>query len=212
MPSVPGGARIPALRSLIALLALAGLLAALPAGASAAESGGFSTRSGYEAELPGTGITGEAEAPATGEAPAPAPTGATATLVNGRAIAPAGAPPAVRKVIAAANKIRTRPYIWGGGHGQWWDRGYDCSGAVSFALHGARLMGSPLTSGSMETFGSPGPGRWITIYANASHAYAVIAGLRWDTAGDESGTGPRWHEGTAAAAGGTFVARHPSGY
>jgi hypothetical protein len=212
MPSVPGGARIPALQSLITLLALAGLLAALPAVASAAESGGFSTRSGYEAERPGTGITGEAEAPATGEAPAPAPTGAIATLVNGRAIAPAGAPAAVRRVIAAANKIRTRPYIWGGGHGQWWDRGYDCSGAVSFALHGARLMGSPLTSGSMETFGSPGPGRWITIYANASHAYAVIAGLRWDTAGDESGTGPRWHEGTAAAAGGTFVARHPSGY
>ena len=115
-------------------------------------------------------------------------------------------------MIAAANKIRTRPYIWGGGHGRWWDRGYDCSGAVSFALHGARLMSSALTSGSMETFGSPGPGRWITIYANAGHAYAVIAGLRWDTAGDESGTGPRWHEGTAAAAGGTFVARHPTGY
>ena len=90
MPSVPG-MRIPAVGSLIALLALVGLLAALPAAASAAESGGLSTRSGYEAELPGTGITGEAETGAPGEAPAPAPapTGATATLVNGRAIAPA---------------------------------------------------------------------------------------------------------------------------
>jgi hypothetical protein len=209
MPSVPG-VRIPAVGSLIALLALVGLLAALPAAASAAESGGFSTRSGYEAELPGTPIAGEAETGVPGEEVTGAPS--KATLVNGRAVAPSGAPAAVRRVIAAANKIRTRPYIWGGGHGQWWDRGYDCSGAVSFALHGAKLMASPLTSGSMETFGSPGAGRWITIYANASHAYAVIAGLRWDTAGDESGTGPRWHESTAAAAGGSFVARHPTGY
>ncbi len=205
MPSVPG-IRIPAVGSSIALLALVGLLAALPAAASAAESGGFSARSGYGAELAGPGLPEEGTTEEVTAAPS------KATLVNGRAIAPTNAPPAVRRVIAAANKIRTRPYIWGGGHGQWWDRGYDCSGAVSFALHGARLMSVPLTSGSMETFGSPGPGRWITIYANASHAYAVIAGLRWDTAGDESGTGPRWHEGTAAAAGGTFVARHPTGY
>jgi hypothetical protein len=211
MPSVPGGPRIPTLRSLIALLALAGLLAALPAAASASESGGFAAHNDYEAELPGPGITGETEAGVTGEEEVTAAP-SKATLVNGRAVAPTSAPPAVRRVIAAANKIRTRPYIWGGGHGQWWDRGYDCSGAVSFALHGAKLMSSPLTSGSMETFGSPGPGRWITIYADATHAYAVIAGLRWDTAGDESGTGPRWHEGTTAAAGGTFVARHPTGY
>ena len=64
----------------------------------------------------------------------------------------------------------------------------------------------------METWGAPGPGRWITVYANAGHAYAVIAGLRWDTAGNSSGTGPRWHEDLAAAAGGRFVARHPVGY
>jgi hypothetical protein len=194
---------------LIALLALAGLLAVLPAAASAAESGGFSARTGYEVELPGPGIGGEGEEGEEEEATA-APS--KAMLVNGRAIAPLNAPPAVRKVIAAANKIRTRPYIWGGGHGRWWDRGYDCSGSVSFALHGGNLLSVPETSGSMETLGSPGPGRWITIYANASHVYAVIAGLRWDTAGDESGTGPRWHEGTAAAASGSFVVRHPTGY
>jgi hypothetical protein len=139
------------------------------------------------------------------------PAGAAA-LVRGRAIAPIDAPPAVRKVIAAANKIRALPYVWGGGHGRWWDSGYDCSGAVSFALHGGSLLGSPLPSGPMMSWGSPGPGRWITIYANAGHAYAVIAGLRWDTAGNTSGTGPRWHQSLAAAAGGHFVARHPTGY
>ena len=208
MPSVSGSLRIHALRSLIALVALAGLLATLPAMASAAKSGGFSTASGYQAELPGPGVGGEDE---TGEEVVAAPS--KAKLVNGRAVAPLNAPPAVRKVIAAANRIRTRPYIWGGGHGRWWDHGYDCSGAVSFALHGAKLMSAPLASGAMESFGSPGPGRWITIYANGGHAYAVIAGLRWDTAGDEEGgTGPRWHEGLAAAAGGRFVARHPTGY
>jgi cell wall-associated NlpC family hydrolase len=135
-----------------------------------------------------------------------------ALLVQGRAIAPENAPPAVKKVIAAANKIRTKPYIWGGGHGRWWDRGYDCSGAVSYALHGANLITSPMPSGPMESWGEAGPGQWITVYANAGHAYAVIAGLRWDTAGDTSGTGPRWHEDLGAAAGGRFVVRHPTGY
>jgi hypothetical protein len=113
-------------------------------------------------------------------------------------------------VIAAANKIRTKPYIWGGGHGRWWDRGYDSSGAVSFALRGGAFLDSPLPTGPMEHWGSPGAGRWITVYANAGHAYAVIAGLRWDTSGNTSGTGPRWHEGMASSAG--FIARHPPGY
>ena len=164
--------------------------------------GGVSARE-YQPEIP---------VEETGTEPTAEPS--TAMLVNGRAIAPLDAPPAVRKVINAANKIRTKPYIYGGGHGRWWDRGYDCSGAVSFALHGAKLLSSPLPSGPMESWGEPGPGKWITIYANAGHAYAVIAGLRWDTAGNSSieGTGPRWHEGLGAAASGTFVARHPIGY
>jgi hypothetical protein len=115
-------------------------------------------------------------------------------------------------VIAAANHIRTLPYIWGGGHGRWQDSGYDCSGAVSYALHGGKLLTSPLTSGSFETFGETGAGRWITIYANASHAYMVVAGLRFDTAGDVSESGPRWHPTVAAAATGRYVARHPIGY
>jgi len=144
----------------------------------------------------------------------PEPTGppGKARLVNGRAIAPSNAPEAVRKVIAAANRIRTKPYVWGGGHARWWDRGYDCSGAVSYALHGASLIPSPMPSGPMEGWGLPGPGRWITVYANAGHAYAVSAGLPWDTAGNTSGPGPRCHTNLAAAAGGRFIARHPAGY
>jgi cell wall-associated NlpC family hydrolase len=147
--------------------------------------------------------------PPTAEAPPSALAGAAA-LVDGRAIAPLDAPAAVKKVIAAANRIRTKPYIWGGGHGRWWDRGYDCSGAVSYALRGGAFLDSPLPSGPMEHWGSPGAGRWITVYANAGHAYAVIAGLRWDTSGNSSGTGPRWHADMASRAG--FVARHPPGY
>jgi cell wall-associated NlpC family hydrolase len=153
-------------------------------------------------------VSPEPPAPPAAEAPS-APTGAAA-LVRGRAIAPVNAPAAVKKVIAAANKIRTKPYIWGGGHGRWWDRGYDCSGAVSFALRGGEFLDSPLPSGPMESWGSPGAGRWITVYANAGHAYAVIAGLRWDTSGNSSGTGPRWHADMADSGG--FVARHPPGY
>jgi cell wall-associated NlpC family hydrolase len=129
---------------------------------------------------------------------------------NGLASAPASAPPAVKAAIAAANSIATTPYVWGGGHGSWYSYGYDCSGAVSFALYGAGLLETPLTSGALESYGEPGPGRWITIYANATHTYAVIAGLRWDTVGDASGTGPRWHPEPPYPEG--FVVRHPTGY
>src|SRR5215218_9398488 len=108
--------------------------------------------------------------------PAAAPHG-RAMLVDGRALAPIDAPATVRRVIAAANRIRTRPYIWGGGHGRWWDRGYDCSGSVSFALHGGEFLTSPLPSGPMEKWGLAGEGRWITVYANGGNAYAVIAGV-----------------------------------
>ena len=87
-------------------------------------------------------------------------------------------------MIAAANKIRTKPYIWGGGHARWWDAGYDCSGSVSYALHGGKFLESPLPSGPMAKWGLAGEGRWITVYTNPGHAYAVIAGYRWDTSGD----------------------------
>ena len=123
--------------------------------------------------------------------------GPSAVLDNGFASAPEDAPAAVKAAISAANSIATTPYIWGGGHGSWYASGYDCSGAVSFALYGAGLLDTPLTSGSLESYGEPGPGRWITIYASATHTYAVIAGLRWDTVGDAQGTGPRWHAGAS---------------
>jgi cell wall-associated NlpC family hydrolase len=204
MTIVRRAATYAALSTALALLATAAIAAMPGAHAWAANGqGGVSPRE-YEPEVPP--LESEAE-PGTETAEV-----SPAMLVRGRAIAPLDAPPAVRKVIAAANKIRTKPYVWGGGHGRWWDSGYDCSGAVSFALHAGKFLTSPLPSGPMETWGSAGPGRWITVYANAGHAYAVIAGLRWDTAGNTSGTGPRWHEDLSAAAGGRFVARHPAGY
>lgn len=146
-------------------------------------------------------------------APEEAPTSEAtiSTLVGEKAVAPPGAPSVVKQVIAAANRIRTAPYVWGGGHARWWDRGYDCSGSVSYVLHSAGLLEAPLVSGSFTTWGTPGPGSWITIYANRKHVYAVIAGLRWDTGGDAPGTtGPRWHDEPPYPGG--FVVRHPLGY
>ncbi|MGN6202280.1 MAG: hypothetical protein ACTHNY_07740 [Solirubrobacterales bacterium] len=139
------------------------------------------------------------------------PTAKAKLLPNGMLVPPASAPPRVKAVIAAANKIRSKPYVWGGGHARWNDRGYDCSGSVSFALHGGRFLESPLPSGPMESWGEEGTGRWITVWANAGHAYAEIAGFRWDTSGDNGGeTGPRWHEELRDNVG--FTARHPAGY
>jgi len=139
------------------------------------------------------------------------PTAKAKLLVSGELIPPKSAPARVKAVIAAANKIRTKPYVWGGGHARWWDRGYDCSGSVSYALHGGEFLESPMPSGPMERWGEGGEGRWITVYANAGHAYAVIAGVRWDTSGNTDGkTGPRWHTDLRDNAG--FVARHPLGF
>jgi hypothetical protein len=136
--------------------------------------------------------------------------GVSATYVSGVVLAPPGVPARVKGAINAANTIVGRPYAWGGGHGSWYASGYDCSGAVSFALAGGGFLASPLASGQFESWGAPGPGRWITIYASPSHAYAVIAGFRWDTVGDASGSGPRWHRAGVPPAG--FLARHPPGY
>jgi hypothetical protein len=133
-----------------------------------------------------------------------------ASLVDGEAIPPPGAPPAVKQVIRAANEIRHRPYAWGGGHLSWISRGYDCSGAVSYALHGAGLLGVTMVSGQLADWGEGGPGRWITIYANQEHVYMVVAGLRFDTRGDPAGvSGPRWHRGWAHPR--KFEARRPAG-
>ena len=134
----------------------------------------------------------------------------TSILLTGIALPPPNAPQPVQDVIDNANAIVGRPYIWGGGHGSFYSYGYDCSGAVSFALFGGGMIPRPLTSSELEGWGAPGPGKWITVYANASHTFATIAGLRWDTSGTESGTGPRWHLGSRPT--GDFVVRHPPGF
>jgi peptidoglycan hydrolase-like protein with peptidoglycan-binding domain len=146
-----------------------------------------------------------ASAPATQSAPA----GDNATIgPDGRAIAPASAPPEVQATIAAANRIVGKPYKYGGGHGVVEDSGYDCSGSVSYALRGGGLLTSPLDSSLLMTWGKPGAGTWITVYANPNHAYVVIAGLRLDTGGTGD-RGPRWSAMSRPST--NFTARHPTG-
>jgi hypothetical protein len=180
----------PKLRAgLIATGALA-ILGLIPASASAACNGG--------------GLT-------AAEIDMCTPTPKARLLDNGMLIPPKSAPPRVRKAIAFANRIRNKPYIWGGGHRRWWDRGYDCSGSVSYALRGGRFLSSPLPSGPLARWGQRGTGRWITVYANAGHTYAVIAGYRWDTSGNGGGkTGPSWHADHRSPSG--YIARHPAGF
>jgi len=141
--------------------------------------------------------------------PAPLTPGQTAKLINeSEASAPASAPAAVQAAISAANAIARTPYLWGGGHGSFESSGYDCSGAVSYALHGGGFLSSPLDSTGLETWGEPGAGKWITVYANAGHTWMLIAGLAFDTVG---GPGPRWHSPPASSTSG-FIVRHPAGY
>ena len=124
------------------------------------------------------------------------------------AIAPVGAPAAVIRAIAAANRITRKPYKWGGGHARFEDSGYDCSGAVSYVLHHAGLMrGAARNSTGFMSYGWSGPGAWITVYAHGGHAYMTIAGLRFDTSG-RGENGPRWRLERRAPSG--FAARHPS--
>jgi hypothetical protein len=141
--------------------------------------------------------------PAVG--PQPGKTIATVSPDGRSAVAPAGAPPAVKAAVRAANRIAGRPYRWGGGHRRFTDSAYDCSGAVSFALHGAGIVLSPLDSRAFMRWGDPGLGGWITVYANRRHAFAMIAGLRFDTSGP-GGKGPRWRTAPRPVNG--FVARH----
>jgi peptidoglycan hydrolase-like protein with peptidoglycan-binding domain len=147
------------------------------------------------------------------------PVGKATLNSDGTVTPPAGAPQAVVDAINAANSIIDKPYRVGGGHGTWNDSAYDCSGAVSFALHGANLLSAPEDSTQLESYGSAGPGQWMTIYADASHTFIVIAGLAFDTAHygptTPGGTGPRWLTAANATAnlqdGGNYIVRHPSG-
>ncbi len=123
------------------------------------------------------------------------------------AVAPSNAPQRIVNAIEAGNRIRKKPYKYGGGHARWEDSGYDCSGAVSYVLHAAKMLKSPTPSGPLMRWGDTGKGGWITVYANGGHAYAVIAGLRWDTSAMGSGgNGPRWRSTKRSPRG--FAARH----
>lgn len=137
--------------------------------------------------------------------PVRGPAGTVTLNADGSASAPADAPAVIKAAVAAGNRIRSTPYIWGGGHGSFSDRGYDCSGSVSYVLHAAGVLGSPLASGALMSWGAPGPGKWITIYSNPGHVWMTVGGLRFDTSG-RSGTGSRWQ--TGANGGGGFTVRH----
>jgi cell wall-associated NlpC family hydrolase len=182
---------------LAGVLFAASLIGAVPASAQTGGSG-----------PPGSTTTTTTTDPTTTTAPS-APGGTAQLQPDGTALAPANAPTPVRKAIAAANKIHTRPYIWGGGHRSFKSRGYDCSGAVSYVLHAAGLLPSPLASGPLMSWGSPGVGSWITVYANRTHAWMTIAGLRYDTSSSgeslNQGSGPRWR--TSMRAGTGYAAR-----
>jgi peptidoglycan hydrolase CwlO-like protein len=134
--------------------------------------------------------------------------GGIAVNTGGMVQPPPGAPPAVARVMAAGNAIATLPYIWGGGHGSFQANGYDCSGSVSYALAAAGLVSSPMISGDFESWGLPGPGQWITVYANAGHVWMQVAGWRFDTVALAS-SGTRWAQGGGEFSG--FVVRHPAG-
>jgi cell wall-associated NlpC family hydrolase len=138
--------------------------------------------------------------------------GSRARYVNGLAAAPMAAPAPVQQIIWAGNQIVGLPYIYGGGHGSFVSPGYDCSGTVSFALHGANLLAAPEDSSELMLYSSEGVGRWVTIFSNPEHAYMDVAGLRLDTspADDPSDLlGPRWRPLRPANDG--FVIRHPQG-
>ena len=144
-----------------------------------------------------------------GSTPESAPGDTAQISADGKtAVAPANAPDQVKQAIAAANKITDKPYRYGGGHGDFEDSGYDCSGAISYALHGAGLLDQPLDSTGFMSWGESGEGEWITVYAKSSHAYVVIAGARFDTSG-EGEEGPRWRKEDASTSG--YAVRHPEG-
>jgi peptidoglycan hydrolase-like protein with peptidoglycan-binding domain len=127
---------------------------------------------------------------------------------SGMAVSPSSAPDEVKAIIEAGNAIATKPYKYGGGHARWNDTGYDCSGSVSYVLHAAGLLSRALDSTEFMSWGGRGPGTWVTIRTNPSHAYMIVAGLRFDTSA-RSRTGNRWSEQMRSASG--YVARHPNG-
>lgn len=193
-------------------LALTALVVVVPARAQADSTGGMSYGS------PHGGTAAQAQASPGAPAPTASTTAPTAPAVpagptagvtpDGQAVAPAGAPPAVTQLLAAGNAIASLPYRYGGGHKSFDDTAYDCSGSVSYALHGAGLLDWTLDSTGLSRWGTAGPGAWVSVYANKTHTYLVVAGLRFDTSGRAKG-GSRWQAAIRSAKG--FKVRHPLG-
>jgi len=197
-----------------ALLTMTSALAALGLCAGTAHAQGIAANGGAAYGTQAEPRVAPGDAGAQSPAPPPPVPGSVATIgPDGLAVPPAAAPPEVQQAILAANKIIGKPYRYGGGHKSFKiDRGYDCSGTVSFALNGGGLLRRPLDSRGFFKWGEPGEGQWITVYTKSSHAFVVIAGLRLDTsaAGDPSGAkGPRWRPALRSTRG--FKARHPEG-
>lgn len=195
------------LRPLIAAPALALLLAATPAARGATPSTGGTAYAPTPSTATTTNATTTRRAARTAQATI-TPTPPATLGPDGLAVAPQGAPPAVVALVAAGNAIATTPYRYGGGHGDFMDTAYDCSGSVSFALHGAGLLDTTLDSTALARWGAAGPGRWITVYANKTHTFLTVAGLRFDTSGRPKG-GSRWQTAPRSVAG--FRVRHPPG-
>ena len=211
----------------LALLALTGAAQASAATGGSGIATGTQSTTGTQPS-PSTGTSTGGSSPAgNGGAGVGAPTsrastpaqpvvqGAEAEIIRGVAYAPSYAPIQVQRLIWAGNKIRHKPYVYGGGHGVWNDVGYDCSGSVSYVLHAAGLLNTSMDSTGFESWGQSGSGQWITVYTNPGHAFIQVAGIRFDTSseGDPNpppGTGPRWRPVMHDSPG--FQARHPASF
>lgn len=207
------------------LLAPALALFALAGGSSTAMATGGSGRDGTPTSTSptpapppngsgGSGIGAPQTGPATPSTPNhPTVPGLHAKVIKGVAYAPASAPRQVQRVIWAGNRIRSKPYVLGGGHGMWKDIGYDCSGSVSYVLHAAGLLKTSMDSSGFESWDQSGVGQWVTVYTNPGHAFLEVAGIRLDTSseGDRHpapGSGPRWRTLMRGTSG--FQSRHPT--
>ncbi|MEO9118259.1 MAG: hypothetical protein ABI355_04005 [Solirubrobacteraceae bacterium] len=198
---------------MFALLALTGSSQAAAAAGGTGVGGSPSSSSSTPAAHSngGQGIGAPATAPST---PAhPTVPGSRAKIIKGVAYAPSYAPRKVQEIIWAGNRIRTKPYVFGGGHGVWKDVGYDCSGSVSYVLHAAHLLNTSMDSSGFENWGQSGVGQWVTVYTNPGHAFIEVAGIRLDTSAEGDphpapGTGPRWRPLMQGTPG--FQSRHPA--
>jgi NlpC/P60 family protein len=188
-------------RSTTAMIAAAAVLA-LPALAHAdSTTGGVGTGS----------VPGSATPAPLSTAAHPTVAGTRTKLIRGVAYAPAAAPLRVRQLIWSVNTILGKPYVYGGGHGSFNDRGYDCSGLVSYAMHAAGLLKTPMSAPGFFRFGTYGTGRWVTLWVRSGHVFAVVGGLRLDTTPYPSRgvEGPRWRPQMRDTA--AFTPRHPAG-